>query len=167
MESSQDAIASKNLEGIVTSWNRGAERIFGYRAEEIIGRSITMVIPEERHSEETYILGKIRAGEPVEHYETVRRRKDGRYIDVSVTVSPIREAGRGIIGASKIARDISDRKQAEETQRLHLRELGHRLKNMISVVEAIVRQTAAQIAGPNSFSASRSACTRLRPTRMS
>jgi len=144
VESSDDAIVSKDLDGIVTSWNRGAERIFGYRAEEIIGRSITIVIPEDRLQEETHILAKIRNGERIEHYETVRRRMDGDLVDVSVTVSPVRDANGGIVGASKIARDISDRKRAEEMQRLHLRELGHRMKNLISVIDAIVRQTAAQ-----------------------
>jgi PAS domain S-box-containing protein len=144
IESSDDAIVSKDLDGIVTSWNRGAERIFGYLAREIIGRSITIVIPEDRRQEETYILDKIRSGERIEHYETVRRHMDGRLVDVSVTVSPIRLADGRIVGASKIARDISDRKKAEEMQRLYLRELGHRLKNLISVIDAIVRQTAAQ-----------------------
>jgi PAS domain S-box-containing protein len=144
VESSDDAIVSKDLNGIVTSWNRGAERIFGYRAEEIIGRSITIVVPADRLQEETYILVKIRAGERVDHYETVRQHRDGRLVDVSVTVSPVRDAEGRIVGASKIVRDISDRKQAEEMQQLQMRELGHRLKNLVSVIEAIVRQTAAQ-----------------------
>ena len=150
VESSYDAIVSKDLQGIVTSWNRAAERIFGYAADEMIGRPIATVIPENRHDEETYILDRIRAGLRIEHFETVRRHKDGRLIDVSVTISPIRNTDGRVVGASKIARDIGDRKKVEEMQRLHLRELGHRMKNLISVIEAIVRQTAAQ-APPGDF----------------
>ncbi|MFB3818964.1 MAG: PAS domain S-box protein [Candidatus Methylomirabilales bacterium] len=113
VDSSDDAIISKNLDGIIQTWNRGAERIFGYTAAEAIGRPIAMLIPPERPDEEPGILARIRRGERVDHYETVRIRKDGRRIDISVTISPIREANGRIVGASKIARDISDRKQAE------------------------------------------------------
>lgn len=111
--SSDDAITSMDLTGIVNSWNRGAERMFGYSAEEIVGQSILTLIPAERHHEEERILGQIRSGNPVEHYETVRRRKDGSLIDVSLSVSPVRRADDMIIGASKIARDITGRKRAE------------------------------------------------------
>jgi PAS domain S-box-containing protein len=110
--SADDAIISKTLESIVTSWNQGAERIFGYQADEIIGKSITILIPPDRQDEETLILDKIRKGERVEHYETVRLRKDGSLVDISLTISPIKVDGK-IVGASKIARDISDRKQFE------------------------------------------------------
>ena len=110
---SDDAIASKDLEGTVRSWNRGAERIFGYTAEDIIGRSIRTIIPEERWSEEDEVLRKIRRGEKVDHFETVRRRKDGTEVYVSLTISPIYSPTGVIVGASKIARDISERKLVE------------------------------------------------------
>jgi PAS domain S-box-containing protein len=113
VESSDDAIVSKTLDGIVTTWNHGAERIFGYTPDEMIGKPITTIIPPDRHDEEPQILARIQAGERVEHYETVRRRKDGRLIDVSVTISPIRDDAGRVIGASKIARDITAYKQAQ------------------------------------------------------
>jgi PAS domain S-box-containing protein len=114
VESSDDAIIGKTLEGIITSWNRGAQMVFGYSTKEIIGKPISVLIPDNRKDEEPGILEKIRRGESVEHYETVRRRKDGKLIDISVTVSPIRDADCKIIGASKVARDITDRKQLEK-----------------------------------------------------
>ncbi len=114
IESADDAIISKTLEGIITSWNQGAERIFGYTAEEVIGKPITILIPPDHIDEEPDILKRIRAGDRVEHYETVRIAKDGHPIDISLTVSPIRASNGTIIGASKIARDISDRKRASE-----------------------------------------------------
>jgi len=143
VESSRDAIISKDLNGIITSWNRGAQLVFGYSAEEMIGRSVRLLIPEERHSEEDVIITKIRAGERIDHYETIRRRKDGELIHVSLTVSPIREPGGRIIGASKIARDVTESHRAAETQRLLMREVNHRSKNLLAVVEAMVRKTAA------------------------
>ena len=113
VESSDDAIVSKDLNGIVTSWNKAAERIFGWRADEIIGRSITMVIPPELHGDESIILSKLRAGERIDHFQTVRVRKDGERLDVSITVSPIRDSNGKIIGAAKIARDITQQKKME------------------------------------------------------
>ncbi len=113
VESSDDAIVSKNLHGIIASWNKGAERIFGYTAEEIVGRPVTTLIPEDHQDEEPRILERIRSGQPVDHYDTVRRRKDGSLVDVSLTVSPIKDGDGRIIGASKIARDISGRKRTE------------------------------------------------------
>jgi PAS domain S-box-containing protein len=113
VESSDDAIISKDLNGIILSWNNGAERLFGYMAEEVIGKSITILIPPGRMDEEPYILESIRRGERVDHYETVRRRKDGSEIDISLTVSPIRDRSGKVVGASKIARDITERKRAE------------------------------------------------------
>jgi PAS domain S-box-containing protein len=112
--SSSDAIASKTLDGIVTTWNASAERMFGYTADEMIGQSITMIIPQERRAEEDYILTQLRAGERVESLDTVRMAKDGLYLDVSLTISPVKNAAGTIIGASKIIRDITARKQAEE-----------------------------------------------------
>jgi PAS domain S-box-containing protein len=114
VQSSEDAIVSKDLDGRVQSWNKAAERIFGHEAREIVGRSITLIIPPERQHEETEILSRIRRGEVVEHFETVRRRKDGVLIDVSVTVSPVKDVQGRIIGASKIARDITRHKRIEE-----------------------------------------------------
>src|SRR5262249_37526564 len=111
--SSADGIVSKTLDGIVTSWNEAAERMFGYSASEMIGQSIRRLIPVDRQSEEDMILGCLARGERVEHYETLRIAKDGRSIDVAVTVSPMRDAEGGVIGASKIVRDITARKQAE------------------------------------------------------
>ena len=113
VESSEDAIVSKDLNGIITSWNHGAQLIFGYTAEEVIGKSVTVLIPEERFDEEPEILGRISRGDRIQHYETVRRRKDGSLVDISLTVSPIRNERDEIVGASKIARDISQRKKAE------------------------------------------------------
>ena len=109
VDSADDAIISKTLEGIITSWNKGAERIFGYKPEEAIGHSVTLLIPPGHEDEEPTILSKLRAGERVEHYETIRIHKDGRLLNVSLTVSPIRDATGRIVGASKIARDITDR----------------------------------------------------------
>jgi PAS domain S-box-containing protein len=141
IESCEDAIISKNLDGVITSWNSGAERLFGYTAAEAIGRPVTMLIPPERIDEEPGILARIRRGEPIEHYDTVRRRKDGSAIDISLTVSPIKDSDGKIIGASKIARDISERKQAEQRQQLLVGEVKHRIKNLLATVQAIARQT--------------------------
>ncbi|HWC51309.1 MAG TPA: PAS domain S-box protein, partial [Nitrospira sp.] len=129
--SSDDAIVSKNLDGIITSWNRGAERMFGYTAEEMVGSSILRIIPPDRHSEEAAILSKLRRGERIDHYETIRRKKDGRLFDISITVSPLTDEDGNVIGASKIARDISEQKRAqhalhesEERWRVTLESIG-------------------------------------------
>ena len=114
VQSSDDAIISKNLNGIIMSWNRGAEQIFGYSEEEVLGRHITILIPEERLSEEEVIISKIRKGERVQHFETIRKTKNGTEIPISLTVSPVKDSQGNIVGASKIARDIS---QQVETQR--------------------------------------------------
>jgi PAS domain S-box-containing protein len=113
VESSDDAIVSKDLNGMVKSWNRAAERMFGYKAEEIIGRPITVIIPPELYGDEDLILSKVRKGEKIDHFQTVRRRKDGSMIEVSLTVSPIKDQAGNIIGAAKIARDITYQKKAE------------------------------------------------------
>jgi PAS domain S-box-containing protein len=117
VESSDDAIISKSLDGIITSWNGGAERIFGYPAQEVTGRPITVIIPPELRDEERSILERLRRGERIEHYETVRMSKDGRTIDVSLTISPVRDARGRVVGASKVARDITLRRQMEEALR--------------------------------------------------
>jgi two-component system NtrC family sensor kinase len=113
VESSDDAIISKTLDGIIVSWNSGAERIFGYTAEEMIGQPVILLVPDDRLDEEPQILKRLRQGERIEHFETIRKRKDGTLINLSLTISPVKDANGNIIGASKIARDISDRKQAE------------------------------------------------------
>ena len=115
VESSDDAILSKDLNGIITSWNQGATRIFGYAPEEIVGKSILTLIPEELHSDEALIIGKVRAAQRVEHFETERLTKDGRRLHVSLTVSPVKDERGNVIGASKILRDMSDRKRIEES----------------------------------------------------
>ena len=112
VESSDDAIISKNLDGIIISWNKGAERLFGYSAAEIIGKPVTTLMPLERQSEEPGILARLRRGERMDHYETVRQRKDGTLMDVSLTVSPVRDGSGRIVGASKIARDVTEQKRA-------------------------------------------------------
>lgn len=124
VSSSSDAILSKNLEGVITSWNRGAERIFGYTAAEAIGRPITMLFPEDRLSEEAGILARISRGEIIDHYETVRRRKDGTLIDISLTVSPIVDANGCIVGASKVARDITEQRREQERLAVTLSSIG-------------------------------------------
>ena len=116
VQSSDDAIVSKNLEGMITSWNSGAERIFGYTEKEALGKSITMIIPKDRLSEETHILSNIRAGNRIDHIETIRLDKYGREIPISVTVSPLKDSFGNVIGASKVARDIRDKLQVEEKQ---------------------------------------------------
>lgn len=129
IDSSDDAIVSKTLTGVITSWNQAAERIFGYTAAEAVGQHITLIIPEDRRSEETEVLARLVRGERIDHFETVRRAKDGRAVEISLTVSPIRTSSGHIIGASKIARDISDRRRLErERQALLKSEQNARLE---------------------------------------
>jgi PAS domain S-box-containing protein len=146
ISSSDDAIVSKTLEGIVVTWNGAAERLFGYTAEEAIGRHISLIIPHDRLDEETYVMGRIRAGLSVEHYETVRRRKDGALVDISLTVSPIHASDGTITGASKIARDITERKRlqgmADEASRakdIFLATLSHELRTPLNTVLGYVQ----------------------------
>ena len=131
VESSDDAIISKDLNGRIVTWNAGAERLFGYREEEVIGRLITLIIPHSHLNEETMILQRIRDGERIDHYETVRQAKDGRLLDISLTVSPIRDGFGNIVGASKVARDITRRKFIEEA----LRESEERLRRQAQELE--------------------------------
>ena len=138
VESSDDAIVSKNLDGIITSWNSGAERIFGYSASEAIGQPITLVIPQDRQGEEREILTRIRRGERVDHFETVRQRKNGVMIVVSLTVSPVKDADGRIVGASKIARDITEQKKNQELIVTLAREAEHRSKNLLANALATV-----------------------------
>jgi PAS domain S-box-containing protein len=133
VESSDDAILSKDLDGVIISWNGSAQRLFGYSAEEAVGRPVTILIPPDRQGEEPVILARIRQGERIEHYETIRQRKDGSLIDISLTVSPIRNEKGEVVGASKIARDITELKRARERQELLLREMDHRIKNLFAL----------------------------------
>jgi PAS domain S-box-containing protein len=142
IEGSEDAIVSKNLNGIIQSWNAGATRLFGYTAEEVIGKSITILIPPDRLDEEPMILAQIQRGQRVEHFETRRRRKDGSLVDISLTISPIRNANGVIVGASKIARDITERLMAQEQQQLLMGEMRHRVKNLFALANAIVSISA-------------------------
>jgi PAS domain S-box-containing protein len=144
VESSDDAIASKNLDGIVTSWNRAAERLFGYAAEEIVGRHISVLAAPGRENEMPMILERIRRGERVDHFETLRRRKDGTLVEISLSVSPVRDRQGRIVGASKIARDIAERRRMEQERELRLDELRHRVKNLLGMVGAIARQTGVE-----------------------
>ncbi|CCD92476.1 putative two-component sensor histidine kinase with PAS/PAC domains [Bradyrhizobium sp. ORS 375] len=138
--SSSDGVVSKTLDGTVTSWNKSAERIFGFTEGEIINRSIRTIIPAERQAEEDRILATVVSGAIIDNFETVRLRKDGALIDVSVTVSPVRDSAGRIIGASKIVRDITDKRRTREQLRTLLAEVNHRSKNMLSLVQAIARQ---------------------------
>lgn len=151
VESSDDAIISKDLNGVITSWNKGAERVFGYTAQEAVGKSVTLLIPPERFDEEPSIIERIRRGESIDHYETVRRRKDATLIHVSLTVSPIVDNRGQVVGASKIAHDITDRKKAEESLREEDRRkneflamLAHELRNPLAPIRnalEILRQS--------------------------
>jgi PAS domain S-box-containing protein len=140
VESSDDAIISKDLSGVIQTWNAGAERLFGYTAEEAIGRPVTLIFPADRENEEPDILARIVRGEPIDHYETVRRRKDGSLVDISLTVSPMRDASGEIIGASKIARDITERKEAQRK----LEDSERHLQDLLAAIPAAIYTTDAQ-----------------------
>jgi PAS domain S-box-containing protein len=140
VESSHDAIVSKDLNGMITTWNHGAERLFGYGAGEVIGQPITIIIPPDRLYEEAVILARIRRGERVDHFETIRRRKDGSLVDISLTISPVRDSRGRIVGASKIARDITDRKEAETK----LKDSESQLQDLLAGIPAAIYTTDAQ-----------------------
>ncbi|QUD89265.1 PAS domain S-box protein [Phenylobacterium montanum] len=142
VESSDDAILTKDLNGIITSWNAGATRLFGYSPEEAVGRPITLLIPEDRLDEEPLILERIRNGQRVQHFETIRRRKDGSLVEISLTISPVKTPSGRIIGASKIARDITERRRAEAQQNLLVREMSHRIKNLFALAGGVVALSA-------------------------
>lgn len=138
VESSDDAVISKNLDGVITSWNRGAERVFGYTAAEAVGQHITLIIPPEHRNEEVEILARLRRGERTDHFETVRQRKDGALLNISVTISPVRDAVGGVIGASKVARDITQQKQGERA----LRESEERFRAIFETTPECVKLVA-------------------------
>lgn len=151
VSSSDDAIISKTLDGTISTWNKGAEKILGYSAEEMIGQSILSIIPPELHDEEQHILSRLRAGERIEHFDTVRVAKDGRRVDLSLTVSPLRDRNGVIVGASKVARDIGERRRAEELRETLLDELNHRVKNTLAVVQSIASQSLRSSQAPAEF----------------
>jgi len=159
VESSDDAIVTKDLNGVITSWNSGAKRLFGYSAEEAVGRPITIIIPEERREEETVILAKLRNGQRIHHFETIRRSKNGTLLDISLTVSPVKDASGAVIGASKIARDISERRKATQQQELMLREMHHRVRNLFAMASTVVSMTARRSKTVEQLAAN--ACRRL------
>jgi PAS domain S-box-containing protein len=139
VECSDDAIIGTNLDAITTSWNKGAERLFGYLAEEAVGKPVAILIPPQREHEEYAILSRIRRGDGVDHFETIRRRKDGTLIDISLTVSPVRGADGKVVGASGICHDITERKRSDAQISILAREAEHRAKNLLANVEAMVR----------------------------
>ncbi|WP_245283642.1 PAS domain S-box protein [Bradyrhizobium sp. URHD0069] len=140
VESSDDAIISKDLDGVIQTWNAGAEHLFGYTAEETVGQPVTMLIPVERQDEEPGILARLRRGERIHHYETVRRRKDGSLVDISLTVSPVRDGSGRVIGASKIARDITERKEAQRK----IQESERQLQELLAAIPAAIYTTDAE-----------------------
>jgi len=151
VKSSHDAIISKTLDGIITSWNPGAEEMFAYPEHEVLGTSIRLIIPHDRQAEEDYILSQVRQGEKVDHFETVRLSRDGRRIDVSLTISPIRNAEGLIIGVSKIARDISERKkfESEREQRLAAERIAHsRLDDALKARDQFIAVAAHELRNP-------------------
>ncbi|MBL8593318.1 MAG: PAS domain S-box protein [Devosia sp.] len=153
IESSFDAVIAKDLNSVITDWNPAAERMFGYTAAEAIGRSITMLIPPHLMSEETDIIRRIRANERIESYETVRLRKDGSTVFVSLTVSPIRNTRGEVVGASKIARDVTQTKESERRIRVLLREINHRVKNQYAVILSLIRETGLSSVSIDEFQA--------------
>ena len=145
VESSDDAIFTEDLNDHITSWNGGAEQLFGYRAAEVLGKPITLLIPPDRTGEEADFLERIRHGERIKHFETVRLHRSGRPIHISLTVSPLRNEAGQIIGSSKIARDITERHQAQEMQRILIGEMQHRIKNVFALAGSLVSLSAQRV----------------------
>lgn len=151
VDSSFDAIVGKDLNSIITDWNPAAEKMFGYTADEAIGQSVLMLIPESLRSEEIDIIDKIKRDERVASFDTIRQRKDGSLIHVSLTISPIKDTTGTIVGASKIARDITEAKENERRIRTLLREVNHRVKNQFAVILSIIRETSNRTADKDEF----------------
>ena len=149
--SSDDAIVSETFEGEITSWNAGATRILGYEDSEIIGQNITRIIPPELHASEREVLERIKSGERVRSYETIRFAKNGRRVEISLTVSPLHDAWGAVIGVSRVARDITERKRTEELQQLLFEELNHRVKNTLATIQAIADQSLRHARDPHDF----------------
>jgi PAS domain S-box-containing protein len=148
---SDDAIISKTIDGRITSWNAAATRLLGYEPDEIIGESILRIVPPELHHEEKEIIARLRRGEYIHHYETVRVTKDGRRVDLSLSLSPLRDRFGRVVGAAKIARDITERRRAEALQRLLLEELNHRVKNTLAIIQAMANQSLRHARSPSDF----------------
>lgn len=151
VESSDDAIFSKTTEGIITTWNKGAERIYGYTAEEIIGKSVAILIPPNRKNDFPHIMSKLKKGERIEHFETQRFTKDGRIIDVSISVSPLKNKQGKIIGASKIARDITEKKTLERRKDDFISLASHELKTPVTSIKGytqILKKLSAEESNP-------------------
>ena len=151
VESSDDAIMSKDLNSIIMTWNHGAERVFGYTADEVIGKPVTILTPPSHHNEEPEILDRIKRGETVGVYETIRQHKNGALIDVSLKVSPIKTSSGRVVGASAILHDITERKRAQERQELLVREMGHRVTNVLAVANGLVALSARTATDPKSM----------------
>jgi PAS domain S-box-containing protein len=154
VEFSEDAIVGRDMAGIITTWNKGAERLFGYTSDEVVGKPVTTLIPSDRHAEERAILERITRGTRIENYETVRKRKDGSLVDVSLTVSPVRNAEGKIVGASKIARDITGRKRGESRERMLMAELDHRVRNALASVAMIATSSRHDSSSVDEFARS-------------
>ena len=146
VESSHDAIISVDFRGIITTWNNGAERLYGFTSDEVIGQSIKIIVPPERPREHRPLLERLKHGERIESHETVRQRKDGSLVDVSLTISPVKNAEGNIVGASAIVRDITERKCAEAREKLLIAELNHRVKNVLARVDMLPCLLAMEVA---------------------
>lgn len=144
VESSFDAIISKNLSGTIVSWNKAAERMFGYAEIEAVGKSIYLIIPDDKWDEEADILRRLKMGERIEPFQTTRCHRDGRMVPIAITISPIKSRGGELVGASSIARDISETRESDRRLHLLMREINHRVKNQYAVVLAVIRQTATR-----------------------
>ena len=142
VESSFDAIISKDLFGTIVSWNKAAERMFGFPESEAVGKPIYLIIPDDKRDEEADILRRLKLGERIEPFQTTRRHRDGRMVPISITISPIKGRAGQLVGASSIARDISETRESDRRLRLLMREINHRVKNQYAVVLAVIRQTA-------------------------
>ena len=146
VDSSDDAIVSKTLDGVITSWNRGAERLFGYTSAEAVGRNISLIIPADRKAEEDDVLARLRRGQRIDHFETIRQTKDGRQLHISLTVSPVRDARGTVIGASKVARDITDRIRMEEALRRAHAELEERVRERTAELSTVNESLRVEMA---------------------
>ena len=144
VESSFDAIISKDLSGTIVSWNKAAERMFGYAVTDVVGMPIYLIIPDDKRDEEADILRRLKLGERIDPFQTTRRHRDGRIVPISISISPIKSRAGKLVGASSIARDISETRESDRRLRLLMREINHRVKNQYAVILAVIRQTATR-----------------------